>query len=177
LRKYYWLAVLLAAAVALLLTGCKKPSVVEDQPEPPAPQTEIPVPQSLPPGGEAITPAPQRTVLDEEVGTRWQSVEITVTEKAEGGASYTVEIPLGEEAMVEGTPLKIKLLGFVPDFAMGADSITTKSLDDVNPAAKIEVLEGEKVLFTGWSFRDFPGMHSFDDPRYSVQLSKAIPRE
>ena len=42
---------------------------------------------------------------------------------------------------------------------------------------QIEVSEGENVLFTGWSFRDFPGMHSFDDPRYTVQLSKAIPQE
>jgi len=174
--KRYTLLLMAVTGFAVLL-GCKQPNVAEDRPEPPPPATEVPVPSAMPPGDESIVPTPVRTILDSEVGSRWKAVEITVTEKSEGGKSFTVEIPLGGETDVEGTPLKVKLLGFVPDFAMGADSITTKSLDDVNPAAKIEVSEGEQVLFTGWSFRDFPEMHSFDDPRYTVQLSKAIPNE
>ncbi|MDB4285508.1 DUF2155 domain-containing protein [bacterium] len=170
--------VIVAAGALFLSAACKKPGVVEEQQEPPAPQAEIPVPQGIPAAGDpSIQPAPVRQVIDQDVGSRWKGVEITVAEKTEGGAEYKVEIALGGEADVEGTPLKIKLLGFVPDFSMGADSIETKSLDDVNPAAKIEVRDGEEVLFTGWSFRDFPGMHSFDDPRYTVQLSRAIPAE
>ncbi len=176
--KKYALLLIIAVFGASTLLGCKKPNVTEDRPpEPSVPSPEVPVPSSMPPGDASVVPTPVRSILDEEVGTRWKSVEITVSEKSEGGKVFKVEIPLGGETAVEGTPLKVKLLGFVPDFAMGAESITTKSLDDVNPAAKIEVSEGEEVLFTGWSFRDFPDMHSFDDPRYSVQLSKAIPKE
>jgi hypothetical protein len=168
----------MALGAFFLTTACKKSGVVDDVPEPPAPQAEIPVPGNVPLQGDpSLQPAPVRQVLDEEVGSRWKGVEITIVEKKEGGETFLVEVALGGEADVEGTPLKIKLLGFVPDFAMGADSIATKSLDDVNPAAKIEVSEGEEVLFAGWSFRDFPGMHSFDDPRYTVQLSRAIPVE
>jgi hypothetical protein len=179
LKKFMTVTVILCIAGTFLLTGCKKPGVVEEKPEAPSPQTELPVPQGLPVQGEAPSAPPAvRQVLDEQVGSRWKGVEITVKEKKEEGAqTFTVEIPLGGEALVEGTPLKILLLGFVPDFSMGADTITTKSLDDVNPAAKITVSEGEQVLFTGWSFRDFPGMHSFDDPRYTVRLTRAIPVE
>jgi hypothetical protein len=179
LKKIMTVTVMLCVAGSLLLTGCKKSGVVEEKPEASSSQTELPVPQSLPPQGEAPpAPAPIRQVMDSEVATRWRAVEIAVEEKKEeGGQTFTVEIPLGGEAEVEGTPLKIQLLGFVPDFSMGADTIITKSLDDVNPAAKITVTEGEQVLFTGWSFRDFPGMHSFEDPRYTVRLSRAVPAE
>jgi len=163
----------------LFLFGCKKSGVVEEKPEAPGPQAQLSVPQNLPPQGEALqAPTPVRPIVDADVTMRWKAVEITVEEKKEeGGQTFKVEIPMGGEATVDGTPLKITLLGFVPDFSMGADTITTKSLDDVNPAAKIEVAEGEQVLFTGWSFRDFPGMHSFEDPRYTVRLSRAIPVE
>ncbi len=170
--------VAMAMGALLMTVSCKKEGVVEESAAPPAPRTAVPVPESIPVEGDpSIQPAPIRQVLDEEVGARWKAVEITVTEKKEGGAVFTAEIPLQGESMVEGTPLNVKVLGFVPDFSMGADTITTKSLDDNNPAAKIEVTEGEETLFTGWSFRDFPGMHSFDDPRYTVQLSRAIPAE
>ena len=179
MQKYMWTILLVLITAAALLAGCKKAGVVEEQQEPaPQQKADIPVPPGMPPGGEApAAPAPQRSIAAADVASKWKGVEITVTEKEGEAKSYTVEIPLDGEAAVEGTPLSIKLLGFVPDFAMGADTITTKSLEDVNPAAKIEISEEGTVLFTGWSFRDFPGMHSFDDPRYAVTMSRAIPVE
>ena len=178
MQKYMWTIVIVLITAAALLAGCKKSGVVEETAEsPPPPQAEIPVPPGMPSGGDPGVPAPQRKIATSDVASRWKGIEITVAEKQEGGAVYTVELAFNGEADVEGTPLRVKLLGFVPDFAMGAETITTKSLDDVNPAAKIEISEGETVLFTGWSFRDFPGMHSFDDPRYSVTMSKALPVE
>jgi hypothetical protein len=171
---------ILAAGALLLLAGCDRAGVQEDVQEDvvrPIDPNVVPPPGPPLQGDPSIQPAPVRTVLDEKVGDRWKAVEITVAEKKEAGQEFKIEIPIGGEAVVEGTPLKIKLLGFVPDFSMGADSIGTKSLDDVNPAAKIEVTEGEEVLFTGWSFRDFPGMHSFEDPRFSIALTRAIPVE
>ena len=184
LKKISWAVVTVFAGAILLFGGCKKPGVeierADSRPEPPPPITEPVVP--APGGGGGDVPAPAqppavRAVMDEDVNSRWKAVEITITEKKDGGEILKVEIPLDGETAVDGTPLKIKVLGFVPDFSMGADTITTKSLEDVNPAAKILVLEGEEELFTGWSFRDFPGMHSFDDPRYTIQLSRAIPAE
>ena len=174
-------ALILAAGALFFFAGCDKAGVVDEPQDVPRPMTGDPnaVPPPGPPleGDASLQPAPVRTVLDDEVSARWKGVEITVVETKEGGQEFKVEIPLGGEVTVEGTPFTIKLLGFVPDFSMGADTIGTKSLDDVNPAAKIEVTEGEEVLFTGWSFRDFPGMHSFEDPRFTIALSRAIPVE
>ena len=171
-------AAVLAVGALLTTAACKKEGVVEETAQPRSTRSDIPVPSNMPVEGDpSIQPAPIRQVLDEQVASRWKAVEITVEEKKEGGATFTSEIPLQGEGMVEGTPLKVRVLSFVPDFSMGADTITTKSLDDNNPAVKIEILEGEETLFTGWSFRDFPGMHSFEDPRYTVQLSRAVPAE
>ena len=174
-------ALILAAAALFFFSGCDKAGVVDEPQEAPPPMSGDPnaVPSpGLPLQGDAsLQPETVRAVLDEEVSARWKAVEITVVETKEEGQEFKVEIPLGGEVVVEGTPFTIKLLGFVPDFSMGADTIGTKSLDDVNPAAKIEVTEGEEVLFTGWSFRDFPGMHSFEDPRFSIALTRAIPVE
>jgi hypothetical protein len=181
MNKLITMTVLIPAAALFFFAGCDKAGVVDEPQDVPGPMTGDP--NALPPpgmqlqGDPSLQPATVRTVLDEEVSARWKGVEITVAETKEGGQEFKVEIPLGGEAAVEGTPFKIKLLGFVPDFSMGADTIGTKSLDDVNPAAKIEVTEGEEVLFTGWSFRDFPGMHSFEDPRFSIALTRAIPVE
>ena len=174
-------ALILAAAALIFFAWCDRAGVVDEPQESPPPMSGDPnavPPPGLPLQGDAsLQPAPVRAVLDEEVSARWKAVEITVAETKEAGQEFKVEIPLGGEVVVEGTPFKIKLLGFVPDFSMGTNTIGTKSLDDVNPAAKIEVSEGEEVLFTGWSFRDFPGMHSFEDPRFSIALTRAIPVE
>ena len=172
-------ALILAAAALFFFAGCDRAGIQDDVPDAvPGPMTEDPgAPGPQLQGDPSLQPATVRTVLDKEVSARWKAVEITVAETKEEGQEFKVEIPLGGEVAVEGTPFKIKLLGFVPDFSMGADTIGTKSLDDVNPAAKIEVSEGEEVLFTGWSFRDFPGMHSFEDPRFSIALTRAIPVE
>jgi hypothetical protein len=112
--------------------------------------------------------------VDDEVRKHWSAVELTVREKKPGGGAQTLRVPLGGEATVPGTGIIIRVLSFVPDFAMGADSITTKSMRDVNPAVKIQVIEGGKELFKGWSFRNVPDMHSFTDPRYTIRLTRVI---
>ena len=174
----------LAAGLGMVVMagGCKSKDVVpadEAKNQPPVSVAPTPVtPLESLEGDASLQPTPKRDVIgQDEIAARWKGVEMTVAEKKEGGESFKVEIPLGGEAVVEGTPLTVKLLSFVPDFSMGAETITSKSLEDTNPAVKIEVLEEEKVLFTGWSFRDFPAMHSFEDTRYEIALTRTIPVE
>ena len=81
------------------------------------------------------------------------------------GLARAVQVALdGELTLPEDPGLVVKVLGFVPDFAMGADRITTKSMQDGNPAVKLQVLDGGREIFKGWAFRDYPEMHSFEDP-------------
>jgi hypothetical protein len=127
-------------------------------------------------GASALLPAAgaERAVDDGEVRKHWTAVEFHLRGKRAGDRELTMQVPVGGEKAFEGTPITVRVLNFVPDFAMGTDSVTTKSMKDANPAAKIEILDGGKALFKGWAFRDFPDMHSFEDPRYTIKMIRAV---
>ena len=158
---------LLAAASLLPAAGCGRKEPAQRAPVPPPVTAGAPAPPATPVAAE-------RAVLDDEVRKHWQAVEVLVHDKQPGGSEKKVRVAIGSEMAVAGTPLTVRVLGFVPDFAMGTDSVTTKSMKDVNPAVKVEVLEGGKTLFKGWAFRDFPDMHSFEDPRYTITMTRAV---
>jgi hypothetical protein len=163
-------AAILAVGVAPCLAGCGK-----GEPEGKAPALAPAVDAARPAAKAPEAAKAERAVLDEEVRKRWKAVELIVHEKAPGGISRKVQVAIGAEVAVEGLPLVIRALGFVPDFAMGTDSVATKSMEAVNPAVKIQVLDSGREIFKGWAFRDYPDMHSFEDPRYTIMLTRAIP--
>ena len=74
--------------------------------------------------------------------------------------------PLGEyEVTTEGTfpldpegRLTAKLIAFYPDFAMSEQGPINRSLRLNNPAAFLEIYEGEALKFRGWTFAHFPEM-------------------
>lgn len=74
--------------------------------------------------------------------------------------------PLGEfEVTTEGTfpldpegRLTAKLIAFYPDFAMTEQGPINRSLRLNNPAAFLEIYEGESLKFRGWTFAHFPEM-------------------
>jgi len=173
-KKHGAIIMMVGSALLSLSVGCKNKEVSQQSRSAvETPMNPAPAPgSSAAPGGQA---QPERIVIDDEVRTSWKAVELLVVEKKPGGASQTVQVGLGGESPVAGTALSIKVLGFVPDFAMGNDSIITKSMQDVNPAVKIQILENGKELFKGWAFRNFPTMHPFEDPRYRITLARAVP--
>ena len=172
-----------AALILLAAPACKKKELEEvsraprpvTEPAPPkaapeAPSPAVPVAPAAPTGPVQA----KRTVLDTEVRKVWKSVEFVLREKKPASEPRTVTIAIGEEAEVPGTPIKIRVVGFVPEFAMDAGSVTTKSMNDVNPAAKIKVIDGGKEIWEGWAFRNYPDQHSFQDPRYAILMTKAL---
>jgi len=175
---------LLASLALLAAPGCKKKQM-EEASRAPRPITEsAPKPEAAPirqapPTAETpeqpVGPVQaRRKVMDDEVRKIWKSVEFVVREKRAGVEARTVRVAIGGEAAIEGTPLTIKVVGFVPEFAMDAGSVTTKSMNDVNPAAKIKIIEDGKEIWEGWAFRNYPDQHSFQDPRYAILMTKAL---
>jgi len=183
--KRVFRAATLVAALALFVTPACKKKGVEEVSNAPRPVTQpVAEPAASPIGQAPVAPGAtaepvgpvlaKRTVLDAEVRKIWKSVEFIVREKKPGVEPRTVNVLIGEEVAIEGTPLTIRVVGFVPEFAMDAGSVTTKSMNDVNPAAKVRIIEGGKEIWEGWAFRNYPDQHSFQDPRYAILMTKAL---
>ncbi|MEK6777933.1 MAG: cytochrome c biogenesis protein ResB [bacterium] len=57
---------------------------------------------------------------------------------------------------VEGTGAEIMVNSFVPDFTIVNGHVTQRSNELINPAVYITATEGEKILFSGWMFPNYP---------------------
>ena len=93
---------------------------------------------------------------------------------SETGKKEVVEINIGEDKLVEGTGLKVKAISFLPAFQMNGPIVTSRSNEPDNPAAQIEISEGESQLFKGWLFTLYPTTHAFTHPKYSIALMEGV---
>ena len=87
-------------------------------------------------------------------------------EGGDGAGSEPAMTPLGEHQVTleESFPidpekgLTARLMVFYPDFAMGEQGPINRSPRLNNPAAFLEIYEGEALKFQGWTFAHFPEM-------------------
>ena len=115
-----------------------------------------------------------RIVVPPEVQGRWKAVKIAVLDKeTTRETDYIVE--LGSFFRIKGSSLTVKVLHFLPAFIMDGTTMTSASNEPRNPAAQVEVRDGDKVIFKGWLFSLYPGAHPFQHPRYSYTLVDFIP--
>ena len=52
---------------------------------------------------------------------------------------------------------------YVPDYALSEDAIVSRSNEPNNPAVQVDLLEGDKVVSSGWIFEKLPGFNSYGD--------------
>ena len=162
------LVVVLALVMALSFVACKKESA--------APITNGGQPQpGLAPTGSPEMPAvpTERTlVVPDEVKAKWSSIVLNVQDKATGTTTEQT-VALGAEVTITGTDIKVKAEAFLPDFIMQGGTITTRSQDANNPAAKIVVTEGGEELFNSWIYANHPSIHPFQHEKYGISLKEA----
>jgi cytochrome c biogenesis protein len=108
-------------------------------------------------------------------GWDWQNptLEIMATKTSDPSSSKRAFIRLGEKVIWEEENLEFTVLQFIPDFIIDRNQVRTRSLEPNNPAASIEVYEGEKKISSGWIFAKFPDfsrMHSEEEPDYKFEL-------
>ncbi|MBM2838975.1 MAG: hypothetical protein HW415_1600 [Deltaproteobacteria bacterium] len=150
--------IVLAVAVPLVLgIGCKKK---EEAPAPLMPAVEAP-----------ITVKKEEIVImvPDAVKGKWKDITIEVTNKQTNQKS-TITVPIGGEAAISDTKMKVKLEAFLPEFMMEGVNITSASNEPKNPAAYIVVTEDGKEVFKGWLFSLYPTAHPFEHPDYSLAL-------
>jgi hypothetical protein len=159
---------LLGLALLMVFTfACKKK---EEAP----PQGLPPGTQQVPGGGGVVVPPGETSVtVPSEVQKSWSAVVLTVQDKTTGKAQ-DVTIDIGGEKAVPGTPLKIKVIDFLPDFRMEGSKITSVSNEPNMPAARVQVMENGKEVFNSFLFSKMPQVHPMQHEKYAVTLKEGI---
>jgi hypothetical protein len=170
----------LAAAVGTLACrerGRPDPDVrmaISHEPEQIAPAARGGSPEGTPAAGEQGQVAvPNRLEVPEAVKKAYSGI-VLVWRDSSNGKQGKLEVPLGGEAALPGSSLKISADAFLPAFTMNAQVITSSGIEPENPAARIRVTENGKDVFGGWIFKRFPDVHPFTHPRFSLLLDGGV---
>lgn len=162
-----------SAALVLAVGGCQKseedkPITQGVQPQQFAGQQQQ-SPHALPP----IRKGETEVVVPDSVKGQWSAVTITVEDKA-AGTEKDVTIKLGEEYVIPGSELKVKVGEFLPDFRMKENIITSNSAEPNNPAVRVTVFEGQEEIFNGWLYSKFPAIHPFQHSKIGLLLKEGV---
>jgi hypothetical protein len=93
---------------------------------------------------------------------------------ASAGKAGTLDVPLGGTAGIPDSTISVRADVYLPAFTMTAEVITSSSVKEENPAARISVSDQGNELFAGWVFSRFPDVHPFQHPRFSLRLEGGI---
>jgi Uncharacterized protein conserved in bacteria (DUF2155) len=93
---------------------------------------------------------------------------------ASSGKAGTLDVPLGGSATIPDSTVSVRADVYLPAFTMTAEVITSSSVKEENPAARISVSDQGKEIFAGWVFSRFPDVHPFQHPRFSLRLEGGI---
>ena len=118
--------------------------------------------------------AEKRIVVPEDVVKKFKSVILAVEDK-KANKSLETEVLMGQKAQAAGTPIMVELEYYLPDFVMGENSVmTSKGVEENNPAAKVKIYKSDQLVFDGWLFKNYPDMHPFVDDEYGVSLKGSV---
>lgn len=116
-------------------------------------------------------------ISQDDVKSVFKNLTLRITNK-HNNESFETVVPIGNKVSIDNTPLAVEILGYYPDFVMDEEKgVITKSLEERNPAAKINIYKEGKVVFKGWLFSNFPDVHAFEDNDYDVKLISSVKAE
>lgn len=161
-------------AVEQAATGAQAPAV---QPMQAAPAAQPAMPSDHPKIDKAADVKAQHggskqekeLKLSDEVKVKWKEVKLDVTDSS-AKFPESVTIKVGGSANIGKNGATLKVVAFVPDYAMSDNNIVSRSNDLKNPAVLLELLEGGKVVVRGWVFNKFPDFNSFNSAKFKVAL-------
>lgn len=96
-------------------------------------------------------------------GTAWDRVDTAYIALKKGGkteADDPVMVKWGELAKLPGSLYSVKVTAYVSDFAYDekTNSVMSISPEPNNPAVRLEVYNGDKLVSTPWLFLKYPGV-------------------
>ncbi len=123
--------------------------------------------------GGAAPKVPTRLVVPPEVEKTYSAIRLSWKDSG-NGKEGAVDVPLGGSARIPDSELEVRCDVFLPAFTMAADEITSNGVEPSNPAARISVAEKGSEIFGGWIFTNFPDVHPFQHPRFSLKLTGGV---
>ncbi|MDY6821343.1 MAG: DUF2155 domain-containing protein [Deferribacterota bacterium] len=113
-------------------------------------------------------------ITQSNVLEHYKALVLKITNK-NNNKTFNIEIPFKKRTKIENTSLEIELLEYYPDFIMDeGKGIITKSLEERNPAARVNIYKDGELAFKGWLFGNFPNVHAFEDSNYDVELVSSV---
>ena len=123
--------------------------------------------------GEGQPKVPNKLVVPPEVEKTYSAIRLT-WKNSQTGKEGQLDVPLGGTARVPESEMDVRADVFLPAFTMAGDAITTQGLEATNPATRITVTDQGKEIFSGWIFANYPDVHPFQHPRYSLRLAGGV---
>jgi hypothetical protein len=126
-------------------------------------------------GSPGAPKVPTRLVVPPEVAKTYSAIRLA-WKNSGSGKEGALDVPLGGSARVPDSAIEVRSDVFLPAFTMAADEITSNGIEPTNPAARITVVEKGSEIFSGWIFTNFPDVHPFQHPRFSLKLAGGVRR-
>ena len=106
--------------------------------------------------------------VTDAIKSKYRSVNLQVTDNSTGTRDV---IKLGVGAKKElGDGFSLKADVFLPDYSIFDDYIASRSEDLNNPAVMVELYQGDKLVASGWVFKEMADFNSYSHLRFSVAL-------
>ena len=157
-------------ASALLLVACGNGVEVTDLGKLEKPAQHDAAAQAV----QAPEPVVRKVVVTEEVAKSFSGVKLSMKRRAEVKPNEFSQT-LGETRTVDGVTLTVR--DYLPSFYMDQDAIRSEGSEENNPAVWVEAREGEKLLFNGWLFRDYPELTPPVEEGFELRLVAAVKRK
>ena len=94
-----------------------------------------------------------------------------VSDKPEGEVIGKFKVDVREVFEVPDSQLKIKVSSLVPDFVRdGSGHVHSRSSSPNNPAALLELYEGDELKYKAWSFLKHPDFHGSSESDYLLKF-------
>lgn len=124
-------------------------------------------------GGEGQPTVPNKLVVPPEIEKTYSAIRLA-WKNSQTGKEGELDVPLGGKARVPGSEMDVRADVFLPAFTMAGDAITSQGIEATNPATRITVSDQGKEIFSGWIFANYPDVHPFQHPRYTLRLAGGV---
>lgn len=130
--------------------------------------------EELTTGKHPSTGGTKEVRISEEVKATWKEVKLEVMDVS-SQTSQILTMEVGGTMALKDTGFKLKVEALVPDYAMFADHIGSRSNEPKNVAIMVELFEGDKSVAKGWIFKAFPDFNSYGHERFQLTLVEPTP--
>ncbi len=106
--------------------------------------------------------------VTDAIKSKYRSVNLQITDNSTGSKDV-IKVGVGaKKALKDGFSIRADV--FLPDYSIFDDYIASRSEELNNPAVMVELYEGDKLVASGWVFKEMVQYNSYSHLRFAVAL-------